>query len=290
MPTWNKAYHANCWGGLGGEPVGVTSVKDLFYRTFGDIERAIAEISQAGYQALELFDGNLVEYEGKLGELRSRLDDAGLSLLAVYGGGNFIFPEILPEELWRMRKAADLAAEMGAKHFVVGGGAKRTVSATDEDYARLASTLDQIVELAEDRGLLAHYHPHLTTMAETPEQIRKVFASSRICFCPDTAHLAAGGGDPAKLVLEHANRIKYVHLKDFRPVPFAFLPLGEGELDMSAILEALISIKYEGWIAVELDAYENPKTGAEISMRYLRDFEKRATRPHPENYRISFPT
>jgi inosose dehydratase len=276
MPLWNKAYHGNCWGVLGGEPVGVTSVKDLFYRTFGDIKRAIVEIGQAGYQAIELFDGNLVEYEGKLGELRSRLDDAGLSLLAVYSGGNFIFPQILPEELWRMRKAADLGAKLGAEHFVVGGGAKRTVTASDEDYTRLASTLDQIVDLAEQRGLLALYHPHLTTMAETPEQIRKVFALSKICFCPDTAHLAAGGGDPAKLILEHANRIKYVHLKDFRRDPFAFLPLGKGELDMNAILQALVRINYKGWIAVELDAYHDPKAGADISMQYLTDFEKQS--------------
>ena len=274
MASWKKAYHANCWGALGGEPVGVTSVKNLFYRTFGDIQRAIAEIGEAGYQAIELFDGNLVEFEGKLSELRKWLDDAGLSLLAVYSGGNFIFPEILEEELWRLRKAADLGVELGAKHLVVGGGAKRIVPATAEDYGRLAATLDQIAELAEKRGLLAHYHPHLTTMAETPEQIRKIFALSRICFCPDTAHLAAGGGDPAKLILEHANRIQYVHLKDFRRDPFAFLPLGKGDLDMNAILEALITIKYEGWIAVELDAYENPKAGAEISMRYLTNFEK----------------
>src|SRR5678815_2341385 len=107
MPTWKKAYQANCWGVLGGEPVGVTSIKDLFYRTFGDITRAIVEIGQAGYQAIEVFDGNLVQYDGKLGELRTPLRDAGLSLLAVYSGGNFIFPEILAEELWRIRKAAD---------------------------------------------------------------------------------------------------------------------------------------------------------------------------------------
>jgi inosose dehydratase len=113
-------------------------------------------------------------------------------------------------------------------------------------------------------------------MAETPEQIRKVFALSRICFCPDTAHLAAGGGDPAQLILEHVDRIKYVHLKDFRRDPFAFLPLGKGELDMNAILKALVTINYKGWIAVELDAYADPKAGAEISMRYLTDFEKRA--------------
>jgi inosose dehydratase len=277
MTPWKKAYQANCWGVLGGEPVGVTSVKDLFYRTFGDIRRAIVEIGQAGYQAIELFDGNLVQYEGKSNELRSQLSGAGVSLLAVYSGGNFIFPDILPEELWRIKKAADLAAEMGAEHLVVGGGAKRTLPATKEDYARLAGALDQVVEVAEERGLLAHYHPHLTTMAEAPDQVRKVFASSKICFCPDTAHLFAGGGDPAKLILEHASRIKYVHLKDFRRDPFAFLPLGKGELDMEAILQALVTIRYAGWVAVELDAYDDPKAGAEISMRYLSDFEKRAS-------------
>ena len=275
MPTWKKAYQANCWGVLGGEPVGVTSIKDLFYRTFGDITRAIAEIGQAGYQAIEVFDGNLVQYEGKIDELRTSLNNSGVSLLAVYSGGNFIFPEILPEELWRIRKAADLAAELGAEHLVVGGGAKRSVAATDEDYARLGAALDQVADLAGERGLLAHYHPHLTTMAETPEQVRKVFSSSKIYFCPDTAHLFAAGGDPAKLILEHASRIRYVHLKDFRREPFAFLPLGEGQLDMDAILQALVTIKYNGWIAVELDAYEDPKTGAEISMRYLQEFEKR---------------
>ena len=275
MPTWKKAYQANCWGVLGGEPAGVTSIKYLFYRTFGDITRAIAEIGQAGYQAIEVFDGNLVQYEGKLDELRTSLNDSGVSLLAVYSGGNFIFPEILPEELWRIRKAADFAAELGAEHLVVGGGAKRSVAATDEDYARLGAALDQVADLAGERGLLAHYHPHLTTMAETPEQVRKVFSSSKIYFCPDTAHLFAAGGDPAKLILEHASRIRYVHLKDFRREPFAFLPLGEGQLDMNAILQALVTIQYNGWIAVELDAYEDPKTGAEISMRYLQEFEKR---------------
>ena len=275
MLTWKKAYQANCWGVLGGEPVGVTSIKDLFYRTFGDITRAIAEIGQAGYQAIEVFDGNLVQYEGKIDELRTSLNDSGVSLLAVYSGGNFIFPEILPEELWRIRKAADFAAELGAEHLVVGGGAKRSVAATDEDYARLGAALDQVADLAGERGLLAHYHPHLTTMAETPEQVRKVFSSSKIYFCPDTAHLFAAGGDPAKLILEHASRIRYVHLKDFRREPFAFLPLGEGQLDMNAILQALVTIQYNGWIAVELDAYEDPKTGAEISMRYLQEFEKR---------------
>lgn len=275
MPHWKKAYHANCWGALGGAPVGVTSIKDLYYRTFGDMGRAIADIGAAGYEGIELFDGNLLDYETKTVELRERLSDAGLSLVAVYSGANFIFPEILQEELWRIRKAADLASHFGAKHLVIGGGAKRTTGATQEDYGRLAEGLNRVVEIARERGLDAHYHPHLTTMAETPEQIQKVFSLSDVQFCPDTAHLAAAGGRPEELILNHADRISYVHLKDFRSDPFAFLPLGDGELGMEKILRALVTINYSGWLLVELDSYDNPKAGAEKSLRYLNQFEAR---------------
>jgi inosose dehydratase len=275
MPHWKKAYHANCWGALGGAPVGVTSVKDLYYRTFGDMNRAIVDIGSAGYEGIELFDGNLLDYEAKSAELRQRLSDAGLSLVAVYSGANFIFPEILEEELWRIRRGANLAAQLGAKHLVVGGGAKRTTAATEEDYGRLSESLNRVVEIADERGLDAHYHPHLTTMAETPEQIQKVLARSNIQFCPDTAHLAAAGGHPDELILNFADRISYVHLKDFRREPFTFLPLGEGELGMEKILRALVTINYSGWLLVELDSYDDPKAGAEKSLRYLNEFEAR---------------
>ena len=40
MTAWKLAYHANCWGGLGGDAVGVTSITQLRYRTFGDMDRA----------------------------------------------------------------------------------------------------------------------------------------------------------------------------------------------------------------------------------------------------------
>ena len=61
MTAWKLAYHANCWGGLGGDAVGVTSVTQLAYRTFGDMDRACADIAAAGYAGVELFDGNLLD-------------------------------------------------------------------------------------------------------------------------------------------------------------------------------------------------------------------------------------
>jgi inosose dehydratase len=269
--------HTITWGGVVGNPVGVTSVKDLFYLANGSTEQALRDVAAAGYAGVELFDGNLVEYENRPEELRALLDETGLELVAVYSGANFVFPEILEEELWRIEKAASLAARLGAEQLVVGGGAQRAAGTTEEDYHRLAEALDRVVAIAEDRGLTATYHPHLTTIVETPEQVEKVLSRSRIGFCPDTAHLAAAGGDPAELIRRYADRIPYVHLKDFTADPFAFLPLGRGELDFAAMLGALEEAEYDGWITVELDAYDGaPGEAALESRRYLETLLARA--------------
>ena len=270
---WKKAYHANCWGPLGGDAVGVTSVTQLAYRTFGDMERAFDDIAAAGYAGVELFDGNLLDVGAA--EMRRRLGAAGLQLVAAYSGANFVFPDILDEEFARLRRAADRAGELGAEHFVVGGGAKRAGGTRDDDHERLADQLDRVAELADERGLTGQYHPHLSTIVEGPSEIARVFERTRIHFCPDTAHLAAAGGDPAALIREHAQRISYVHLKGWQREPFAFTPLDRGDLPIDPIVDALAEIDFAGWVLTELDAWPDPKAGAVASMSYLAAAETR---------------
>ena len=273
MATWKKAYHANCWGPLGGNAVGVTSIAQLTYRTFGDMERAIAEIGEAGYTGVELFDGNLLEYEGRLKDLKRVCANAGVKFLATYSGGNFIFDDILPEELARIERAAGAAAEMGAEHLVAGGGAKRAKGTKLDDIKKLGAALEKVVSIARKAGLTAHYHPHLTTIVEGPAEVRNVFKETSINFCPDTAHLAAGGGDVPAMIREHRDRISYVHLKGWQKEPFAFTPLDRGTLDIGAIVRALRDIDFSGWITAELDSWPDPKEGAIRSMEFLRRAE-----------------
>jgi inosose dehydratase len=263
MSRWRLAYHANCWGPLGGNAVGVTSITQLTYRTFGDMERAARDIAAAGYEGIELFDGNLLDGEGDgFRDLRAALGETGLKLVAVYSGANFIFGEILEEELTRIERAARAAAALGAEHLVVGGGAKRAKGLADGDFDALARGLDRVVALARAHGLNAHYHPHLSTIVEGPDEVRRIFGQTGIGFCPDTAHLAAAGGVPAELVREHAGRITYVHLKGWRRDPFAFTPVDEGDCDNAAVLQALTEIGYRGWITNELDSWPDPAEGA----------------------------
>jgi inosose dehydratase len=267
------AYQTNCWGPLGGNAVGVTSISELTYRTFADMGLAIAEIGEAGYQGVELFDGNLLDYTHQRDVLRALLAKAGVRLVAAYSGANFIFPDVLPQELARIARVAEVAADVGAEHLVVGGGAKRAEGLRSDDHARLAEGLEKIVALAKERGLRAHYHPHLSTIVEGPEEVRKILGMTSIDFCPDSAHLAAAGGDPAEMIREHRARISYVHLKGWQKAPFAFTPLDEGDLNISEIMRVLDETKFDGWITAELDSWPDPREGAIRSLAFLKNAE-----------------
>lgn len=263
-------YHSITWGGVVGHAQGVTSVKDLFYLAAGSMEQAVRDIAAAGYTGTEMFDGNLAAYASRPDELRSLLNENGVELVSVYAGANFIYPDIYPDELDRVRRSCELAATFGASRLVVGGGARRAAGTRPEDYDRLAAALDDVHELAASHGLVASYHPHLSTIVETPDELAQLLPRTRIAFCPDTAHLAAGGGDPAALIRQYGERVAHVHLKDVRLDPLKFLPLGQGSLDFADILAAVREVSYDSWLLVELDDYDgDPLEAAQISKAYL---------------------
>jgi inosose dehydratase len=263
-------YHTITWGGVVGHPQGVTSVKDLFYLAAGSMDQAVRDIAAAGYEGVEMFDGNVATYADRPDELRQLLADAGVELVSVYTGANFIYPDLLDDELHRVNRAAELAATFGAERLVVGGGARRASGTTNEDYVRLASSLDRVVDLAETHGISATYHPHLSTIVEGPGEVARLLPRTRIGFCPDTGHLAAGGGDPAALIRSHPDRVRHVHLKDVVLETAQFVPLGHGDLDFSEILAAVTETGYDSWLIVELDTYDgDPREAAELSMAHL---------------------
>ena len=87
------------------------------------METAISDIAAAGYAGVEMFDGNVADYADQPAVLQGLLADAGLELVSVYSGGNFIYADLLDDELHRVTRAAALAQQFGAANLVVGGGA-----------------------------------------------------------------------------------------------------------------------------------------------------------------------
>lgn len=272
------AHHTITWGGVTGHPVGVTSVKDLFYLSQSSITEAVREIGAVGYEGTEVFDGNLAAIANDPQPFLDALAESGVELVSVYSGANFVYADVLPDEMARLRRACELAQQFGASRLVVGGGARRASGTPDEDYDRLAGALDDVTDLAADHGLEASYHPHLTTIVESPEELDRLMMRTRIGFCPDTAHLAAAAGDPAAIIRRYPERLKHVHLKDIDLATTTFVPLGQGDLDLDDILRAVVEARYDSWLVVELDATDGaPQDAAAASHAYLTELLARVT-------------
>ena len=140
----------------------------------------------------------------------------------------------------------------------------------DDQWATLLRNLDRIKDAAAARGLTATLHPHVGTIVESGEETDRVLAGSRIGLCLDTGHLLIGGGDPVRVAVEHPERIGHVHLKDVRldlarevqdgrdtytgaVARGMYVPLGEGDVDIAAIVRALEGAGYAGWYVLEQD-------------------------------------
>lgn len=137
-------------------------------------------------------------------------------------------------------------------------------------WSTLLANLDRIAEAAAERGLTATLHPHVGTMVESGEETDRVLAGSSIGLCLDTGHLLIGGGDPVKVAVEHPERIAHMHLKDVDVVwarkvqegaasytdavaAGMYVALGEGDVDIAAIISALEDSGYTGWYVLEQD-------------------------------------
>jgi len=134
----------------------------------------------------------------------------------------------------------------------------------------LLTNLDRLDDTVRARALTATPHPHVATMVESGAEAERVLSGSHIGLCLDTGHLLIGGGDPVALARSHAQRIAHVHLKDVRldwarrvqagEVTYTeavaggmYVPLGQGDVDVVAIVTALEDAGYAGWYVLEQD-------------------------------------
>lgn len=140
----------------------------------------------------------------------------------------------------------------------------------DTDWKRLLGRLDRLAQHAADRGVQACLHPHVGTMVENGDDVRRVLDGSGVPLCLDTGHLLIGGSDPVELAAEATARIAHTHLKDVdrsraeqvqageatyteAVAAGMYRPLGQGDVDIAAIVSTLEAAGYDGWYVMEQD-------------------------------------
>jgi inosose dehydratase len=164
----------------------------------------------------------------------------------------------------------------------------------DSGWATLLANLDRLAAIAAERGVLATLHPHVGTMVENADDVNRVVEGSSIGLTLDTGHLLIGGVDPVALTREHTGRIRHTHLKDVDAAWAAkvqagevsytdavrggmYRPLGEGDIDLAAIVTTLEQSGYQGWYVLEQDTIlsaapsgEGPGVDVRASIEHLQ--------------------
>lgn len=261
-------------------------------------ERVLGEMRALGHVATEL---------GPDGFLPAAPADkaAELARFGVTAVGSFV-PVVLhdaaADPLPRIERELDDYAATGADVLIVAavtgqdGYDVQREALTDVEWETLFRNLDAIRERAALRGVTAAIHPHVGTVVETVEDVERVIAGSSALFCFDTGHLMIGGVDPVAFAQEHAARIAHTHLKDVSldgmqrvkageltyfdaiAADRLYRPLGQGDVDVRAIVASLVDVGYGGWFVLEQDKVvatepaegEGPIEDARASVEYLR--------------------
>lgn len=158
-----------------------------------------------------------------------------------------------------------------------------------EGWKRFADGVEMAVARCRERGYEPTFHHETGTRIEAPWEIEQVLERTSIGLCLDTGHLLLGGGDPVRATKDWGNRINHIHLKDARrsvveqivreaaPVADiwrrrAFCRLGEGDLDVDGVLNALRKMAYAGWLVVEQDVLPDPDGQAAADQRANREY------------------
>jgi inosose dehydratase len=215
-------------------------------------------------------DGFLPEAPAACSEL---LAPFGLSALG--GFVTLVLHDPALDPLPEARRALDRLVGAGAGVMVVAAvsgreGYDQALELDGAGWATLLANLGSVSELAAAAGVTMALHPHVGTLVEGPDAVRRVLEGSSAALCLDTGHLLIGGTDPLALATEVPRRIVHVHLKDV-DAPLAarvrdgstsytaavaagmYKPLGRGDAGIAGILAALEGAGYGGYYVMEQD-------------------------------------
>lgn len=267
------------------------------------VERVLAEMADLGFPSTELGSEGYLPSEPD--ELRSVLELHGLDLLAAFVPAIVHDPAEANETIRRMTEMAELLQAVGATYFNTSPVTtwdwqeRRPLTAAEWDHTWIM--FERIEEITEAHGLIQVLHEHVGTIVETKDEIQRVVDNSSIQFVLDTAHFAVGGYNPVDFAKNHPDRVGLVHIKDcdlalaerlnagelslMEAVQAGIFPsVGQGDLDIDAVITHLEAAGYDGWYVLEQDVAitgdlpgdgAGPIEGVRESVNYLRGLEER---------------
>ncbi len=237
-------------------------------------DRVLSEMRKVGLRATELgADGYLPTEPESLRELVTTTHS--LEMIGGFVPVVIHDPSQVNATIEATHRAASLMSGAGGTVFVSaavtswGWEPRQAVDRAGWKHAvRMLSVIDEI--LAE-YGMTQALHPHLGTIVESDDDVRRILDSSEVGWTLDMGHLMIGGVDPLEFAADAFSRVRHVHLKDVdleRAGPVLtgartimqgvqagmFTNLGEGDVPVGEIIGSLEACGYDQWYVLEQDA------------------------------------
>lgn len=245
----------------------------------GSICDNLAQASQLGYHAVEVHTRETVRWDYPAIEEVMKKREVGISAivtgkLCTEGQVNLIddIPYVTHFAMEGMKQYIEMAQRF--KTDIVLGWARGRIpdKGNAQSYLdRLAGNLQILDDYAGERGVSIHlevinrYETNIfNTAAETLDFIRK--NELKNCFVHlDTFHMGIEEADPVAAIKLCGDKLGYMHFADnSRTYP------GSGQFDFRAIIQALDSIGYKGYLSVECLPKPDGMTAARMSRSHLQ--------------------
>jgi len=241
------------------------------------IEQIAKDIAGLGFYGVELFGWQIdgMEAHGGLGRL---LEKYNLPLISSYGGPNLTDPAQRKASIDRTVATAKLVKKYGGKVIVFGpNGVQRNTYNFAEHKAGIVDVLNEGAKAVADLGLTPVLHQHTGTCIETREEtyaVMQAVDTRYLKFGPDIGQLQKGGSDPVQVVKDFLPIIHHMHLKDYAggDAFLGYCPLGQGKVNIPAILAMMNGKPIDGMVMVELDSSPNMPIPALETARIARSY------------------
>ncbi len=272
-------------------------------------DRVLREMREVGLRATEL--GSVGYLPSEPEALRRLVTDThGLRLIGGFVPVVVHDPTQAEATVAETRRAAALMSGAGGTVFVSAAVTSwdwETRRPIDRDGWRhtmkMLATIDEIVG---EYGMVQALHPHLGTIVETADDVRRVLDGSEVGWTLDMGHLMIGGIDPVQFAVDAFARVRHVHLKDVdlglaEPVRAGeesimegvqagmFTSLGLGDVPVADIITSLEASGYDQWYVLEQDAAitgpvpligSGPILDVRTSIEFLRTIDADLREPH----------
>jgi inosose dehydratase len=267
------------------------------YRPWTPYPQLLEEMEAAGYTATEWAK----EMPRDPGVLAADLPAHGLRLLGGFVGLELRTAAKRDQEIQKGVEIGKFFESLGGNTLIAAdtGDPRRVKEAghvdpsgglTDLQWDSLGNGLNELAGSLKSAGIQLVFHNHVGTYVETEAETSRLLDAtdpSLVGWCLDCGHLAYGGGDTLRMLEKYGNRVAYVHIKDvdgkvlqrsqeegwsFHDAlkRFVFTRLGEGVVNIPAVIRALKSHRYDGWLVIEQDTTPlNPTEVARENRLYL---------------------